>query len=219
MRHTPSSGPFPSSSMYLRRQPLYALPLMQEPWAWHHSISQARQESIIQETIMDYLAVDLLQVSLLIYLPARTLNNTRQSNRSRKCLSSLSFRRSYQAQDAGVDLVHYRQKLQPSKPTTDKVAAAIPISPLLRCVDSKLHLQFSIGLESMSIQVLVLSVGSYLHHLSLVKAFTMRLGIAISKETCWFHHTGKISPQTNGGYDSGVSAWSAVRQMRRPAAY
>ena len=51
----------------------------------------------------------------------------------------------YKAQDAGVDLVHYRQKLQPSKTTTDKVAAAIPISPLLRCVDSKRHWQFSIG--------------------------------------------------------------------------
>jgi len=45
------------------------LPLMQEQeaLAWHHSISQTRQESIIQETIMDYLAVDLLQISLLIY--------------------------------------------------------------------------------------------------------------------------------------------------------
>jgi len=29
--------------------------------------SQARQGSIIQETIKDYLAVDLLQISILIY--------------------------------------------------------------------------------------------------------------------------------------------------------
>eukprot|EP00985_Skeletonema_marinoi_P015515 scaffold8036_cov99-Skeletonema_marinoi.AAC.1 len=40
-----------------------------------------------------------------------------------------------QAQDAVRDLVHYRQKLQPVYKTTDKEAAANPISSFLRCVD------------------------------------------------------------------------------------
>ena len=71
--------------------------------------------------------------------------------------------------------MHYRQKLQPVYKTTDKEAAANPISSFLRCVDrvSDITSCSAFVLESsVTIEALVLSAVSYLHHLSLGNDFT-----------------------------------------------